>query len=148
MAPKLTWPQADGTYCKLGDFSSASRDQLYAAWLDPEVVGKVIDGVATIDPSVGGSYKLGRRMSGSIADLQPSKRIVLALHGPALPKGAPITHAFIDITDDGKGSKLDLAHIGLPSMKVAKAYLALWQGWVRAVCKAATRIRVARGPKR
>ena len=148
MVPKLTWPQPDGTYCKLGDFSSARPDVLYAAWLDPALMSKAIAGVAAIEPAVGGAYRLGKRLTGSIAHLQPSTRIVLALRGPALPKSAPSTHAFIDIADHGEGSQVDLAHVGLPSMKVALAYVDLWRGWVRAVCEAAARLRAKRPAKR
>lgn len=148
MIPRLTWPQPDGTFCKVGAFSSATANQLYAAWLEPAVVGKAIDGVATIEPTVGGSYRLGKRMTGSIAALEPSRRIVLALRGSAFPKGAPTSHAFIDIAEHESGSMMDLAHLGLPSKKVALAYVGLWRAWADAVCKAAARARTRRSAKR
>lgn len=148
MAPELTWPPPDGTFCTTRSFSSASPDQLYAAWLDPAIVGKAIDAPVTIDPVLGGAYRLGKRMAGSVVDLQPTRRIVLALTGSAFPKGASASHAFLDIAPHESGSMMDLSHIGLPSMKVALAYVQQWRNWGEAVCKAAARARPKRGGKR
>ncbi len=104
----------------------ASAERIYAAWLDSAEHGRMIGGVAEIEPHVGGRHQAwDGYIWGETLELDPGKRIVQSWRTSEFPAEAGDSQVVVLIEARGDHAQVTIEHSEIPEGQGQK-YL---EGW-------------------
>jgi activator of HSP90 ATPase len=104
----------------------ASADRVYAAWLDAKEHSKMTGGPATVDAQVGGDHSAwDGYISGTILELEPSRRIVQSWRSTDFPLGHSDSRLEVHLRDVDGGCDVTIVHTEIPAGQGAQYE----QGW-------------------
>jgi uncharacterized protein YndB with AHSA1/START domain len=93
----------------------ASRERIYAAWLDSRQHTAFTGEEATIEPTVGGKHSaFGGYASGRNLELEPHRRIVQTWRSAEFPDGCPDSRVEVTLEETGGGTLVTLLHTDIP----------------------------------
>jgi uncharacterized protein YndB with AHSA1/START domain len=93
----------------------ASRERIYAAWLDSRQHSAFTGEEATIEPTVGGKHSaFGGYASGRNLELEPHRRIVQTWRSAEFPDGSPDSRVEVTLEETGGGTLVTLLHTDIP----------------------------------
>jgi uncharacterized protein YndB with AHSA1/START domain len=94
----------------------APPTKVYDAFMDSKKHGEFTGDKATIDPKVGGKFKVGGDyISGTNLELVRGKRIVQEWTTTEWPEGYPPSRLEITLTPKGSGTVLRMVHSNVPA---------------------------------
>jgi uncharacterized protein YndB with AHSA1/START domain len=100
----------------VSEFIPATRERLYAAWLDSQEHSAFTDEVAAIEPFVGGSHSaFSGYATGQLLELEPNRRIVATWRSTDFPDEADDSRLEVTFEDTSGGTMVTLLHTGIPS---------------------------------
>jgi len=100
----------------VSEFIPATRERLYAAWLDSQEHSAFTDEVAAIEPFVGGSHSaFSGYATGELLELEPNRRIVATWRSTDFPEEADDSRLEVTFEDTSGGTMVTLLHTGIPS---------------------------------
>jgi uncharacterized protein YndB with AHSA1/START domain len=104
----------------------ASADRVYAAWLDGKEHTKMTGGPASVDARVGGEHTAwDGYISGTILELEPSRRIVQSWRSTDFPLGDSDSRLEVHLRDVDGGCEVTIVHTEIPAGQAAQYE----QGW-------------------
>jgi uncharacterized protein YndB with AHSA1/START domain len=93
----------------------ATRERLYAAWLDSKEHSAFTAKVAEIEPAVGGSHSsFSGYATGQVLALEPHRRIIQSWRTTEFPAGAPDSRLEVTFEDTLGGTLITILHTGIP----------------------------------
>src|SRR5882757_287427 len=94
----------------------ATKERLYAAWLDSGEHSAFTADVAAIEPYVGGSHSaFSGYATGEVLALEPNRRIVQSWRSSDFPDGAADSRLEVTFEETAGGTMITLLHTGIPS---------------------------------
>jgi uncharacterized protein YndB with AHSA1/START domain len=94
----------------------ATKERLYAAWLDSTEHSAFTADVAAIEPYVGGSHStFSGYATGEVLALEPNRRIVQSWRSSDFPEGAADSRLEVTFEETAGGTMITLLHTGIPS---------------------------------
>jgi uncharacterized protein YndB with AHSA1/START domain len=94
----------------------ATRERLYAAWLDSEQHSAFTADVADIEPFVGGIHSaFSGYVTGQVLALEPNRKIVASWRSTEFPDEAEDSRLEVTFEDTSGGTMITLLHTGIPS---------------------------------
>jgi len=106
----------------------ATRERIYAAWLDSDQHSAFTGESADIDPTVGGHHTtFGGYARGRNLELSPNRRIVQTWRSAEFPDTAPDSRIEVTFEDTAGGTLVSVLHTDIPSGQ-ADRYR---EGWLR-----------------
>jgi len=93
----------------------ASRERIYAAWLDSRQHSAFTGEEARIEPKVCGKHSaFGGYASGRNIELEPGRRIVQTWRSAEFPDGSPDSRVEVTLEETGGGTLVTLLHTEIP----------------------------------
>jgi uncharacterized protein YndB with AHSA1/START domain len=94
----------------------ATRERLYAAWLDSGEHSAFTADIAEIEPYVGGTHSaFSGYATGQVLALEPNRRIVQSWRSTDFPEGADDSRLEVTFEETSGGTMITLLHTGIPS---------------------------------
>src|SRR5262245_48397237 len=93
----------------------ATRERIYAAWLDSGEHSAFTGDAALIDPKVGGKHStFGGYATGTNVELEPYRRIVQTWRSSEFPDGSPDSRLEVTLEETAGGTLVTMLHTDIP----------------------------------
>lgn len=112
---------------KLTAVFPAAPERVYRAWTSATEHAAFTEAEATFEARVGGKHAAwDGYISGTVLELDPPKRVVLAWRTTEFPEDAADSRVELRFTPEGAGTKVEIAHDDIPAGQGAR-YEKGWQ---------------------
>jgi uncharacterized protein YndB with AHSA1/START domain len=106
----------------------ATRERIYAAWLDSSEHSAFTGDAAIIEPTIGGRHStFGGFATGTNVELEPYRRIVQTWRSTEFPEGSPDSRLEVTLEETGGGTLVTVLHTEIPQGQADRCR----EGWVK-----------------